>query len=74
MHRKIVCSIFAVAWRSATAGAARQDPAVTAAEQRTSRSFADPGTICRDAIATHWNRTVTPTVDVIEAIGVIRHD
>ena len=41
-------------------------------EQLTWRSFADPGTICRGAIAIQWNLTVTPIVYVIDAKGVIR--
>jgi peroxiredoxin len=44
----------------------------TEKEQLTWRSFADPGTICRVAIAVQWNLTVTPTVYVIDASGVIR--
>jgi hypothetical protein len=42
-------------------------------EKLTWRSFADPGDLGQGAIAAKWNLTATPTLYVIDAMGVIRH-
>jgi hypothetical protein len=42
-------------------------------ENLTWRSFADSGTAGAGAIATRWNLTNTPTLYVLDSLGVIRH-
>jgi len=37
------------------------------------RSFADLGALGQGSIATNWNFTGTPTFDVLDHKGVIRH-
>lgn len=37
------------------------------------RSFTDPGSIGQGGIAARWNLSATPTLYVIDHLGVIRH-
>jgi hypothetical protein len=37
------------------------------------RSFADPGGVGQGAIAARWNLSVTPTLDLLDHKGIIRH-
>ena len=52
---------------------AKQLKAVMDKEKLTWRSFADPGDLGQGAISARWNLSSTPTLYVIDHLGVIRH-
>ena len=55
-------------------GNARNLKDVMRKENLTWRSFADLGNAGQGAIATRWNLTNTPTLYVLDALGVIRYN
>jgi len=53
--------------------AAKDLKAVMDKEKLTWRSFADPGALGRGPIVAKWNSPATPTLYIIDPIGVIRY-